>query len=73
MKTSEASVVTTWVFIFILTILFLLYGMFAYNFIGDRGQPIWDFGVMEDVPAASPYSTYETLPYPQHVRGSKGE
>jgi hypothetical protein len=73
MKSSEESIWATWAFVFILIILFLLYSFFAYRFIGDKGHPNWDFGVVEDVPAASPYSVYKKLPYPQHVRGSEGE
>jgi hypothetical protein len=73
MKKTEESVFKTWLFIFILTGLFLLNSFYAYKLIGDKGPPTWDFGVVEDVPAASPYSTYQKLPYPQHVRGAKGE
>ena len=28
---------------------------------------------VEDVPGESPYALYRVLPYPQHVKGPKGE
>jgi hypothetical protein len=37
------------------------------------GQPTWDYRPILDVPAESPYAVYQRLPYPQHVRGAKGE
>jgi hypothetical protein len=51
---------------------FVLYGLFAFFFIGDRQPADWDFGAVEDIPGESVYSTF---PYrdraeelePQHV------
>ena len=73
MKKSDESVFATWLFIFFLVGLFLIYSLLAFKFIGDKCQPYWDYGVIEDVPAASPYAIYEKLPHPQHVKGSQGE
>jgi len=69
----DESVLATWVFIFILVLLFLLNSFFAYRLIGDAGPPSWSYGTVQDVPASSPYAVYELVPHPQHVRGRKGE
>jgi len=73
MKSSEESVVATWVFIFILALAFATTSYLAYTVIGDAGQPGWRYGTVRDVPAESPYAIYQKLPHPQHVRGTKGE
>jgi mono/diheme cytochrome c family protein len=69
-KESEAR---TWIITVLLVGLILAKGFFAFFVVGDRGQPGWDFPVVADVPAESPYAIYKLLPYPQHVRGEKGE
>jgi len=48
-------------------------GFFSFLLVGDRGQPTWDYRPVRDVPAQSPYAIYEPLPYPQHVKGQRGE
>jgi len=48
-------------------------GLFSFYVVGDNGQPGWDYRAIRDVPAQSPYAFYDLLPYPQHVRGKKGE
>jgi hypothetical protein len=73
MKNSEESVLSTWIFIFTLVLWFLLFSFFAYKFVGDQGQPTWSYGTVKDVPAESPNAVYSKLPYPQHVKGAKGE
>jgi hypothetical protein len=73
MKSSDESVFATWIFIFILTSVFALTSYLAYTVIGDAGQPTWRYGVVRDVPGESPYANYPTMPYPQHVKGAKGE
>jgi hypothetical protein len=73
MKASDESVVATWVFIFILALLFASLSLLAYKVIGDAGQPSWSYGVVRDVPGESPYSVYRNAPYPQHVKGAGGE
>jgi hypothetical protein len=46
-----------WAFVIGLAVLFLLYGLFAFFSIGDKGPPDWDFGAVEDIPGKSVYST----------------
>ena len=63
----------TWVVIFLMVALILAKGAYAFYVVGDLGMPDWDFPVVADVPAESPYAEYELLPHPQHVRGARGE
>jgi len=72
-KTNKESVFATWAFIGVLVLCFIIYSIFTYTFVGDKGQPDWDFRPVRDVPGQSPYAMYETLPNPQHVRGAEGE
>lgn len=48
-------------------------GLFASWVVGDMGPPTWDYRTVADIPAESPYAIYQLLPYPQHVRGMRGE
>jgi len=64
---------TTWILIIALLMLILAKGMLAYFVVGDLGQPTWDYRPVADVPGESPYAVYAPQPYPQHVRGDKGE
>ena len=62
-----------WFIVCTLAILFLIYGVFMYFVVGDKGPPDWDFGNVEDIPGQSVYSTNPagqgpaTVPEPQHV------
>jgi len=69
----HGSAFATWVIVLLLVLLVLAQGAFSYFVVGDRGQPNWDYRPVKDVPGESPYAIYEPLPYPQHVRGQKGE
>jgi len=73
MKASNESVGAAWVFIFILALLFAIQSFLAYKVIGDAGQPSWSYGAVRDVPGESPHAIYPAVPYPQHVKGAKGE
>ncbi len=67
------SAAKTWIVVCLLVLFVVAKGLYAFFMIGDRGQPTWDYRPVVDVPAKSPYAIYEKLPYPQHVRGAKGE
>jgi hypothetical protein len=64
-----------WTFVIGLAVFFLLYGLFLFLSIGDKGPPDWDFGVIEDIPGKSVNSTSPEPagnigePEPQHVSG----
>jgi len=63
----------TWVWIFILVGIILFKGLLSFFVVSDKGQPDWDYRPVKDIPAESEYAAYQLLPYPQHVRGDKGE
>ena len=71
-KMNQSGIIS-WVIIFLLVTVILFQGFFAFIMIGDRGQPTWDYRPVKDVPGQSPYAVYQLLPYPQHIRGAKGE
>ena len=70
---SKESTGATWMVILALVAGIVLTGIFGFYMVGDPGQPSWDFRPVKDVPGQSPYAIYPALPYPQHVRGAKGE
>jgi hypothetical protein len=70
---SRQSGVSTWAWIVSLVVFILAKGFFTLWVVGDLGQPGWDYRPVKDVPGESPYAIYDVLPYPQHVRGEKGE
>jgi hypothetical protein len=72
-STGKESTFGTWVIIFLLLVWILGKGAFSFFVVGDRGQPTWDYRPVEDVPGESPYALYRVLPYPQHVKGPRGE
>jgi hypothetical protein len=41
----------------VIAVLFLIWALFILLLVGDKGPPSWDFGVVEDIPGQSPYST----------------
>jgi hypothetical protein len=40
-----------------IALIFFIWGMFVFFAVGDKGSPQWNFGVVEDIPGGSPYST----------------
>ena len=40
-----------------IAVLFFLWGLFVFFTVGEKGPPPWDFGVMQDIPGGSSYST----------------
>ena len=63
----------SWFVIFLLLAWILGKGFFSFLVVGDLGQPSWDYRPIKDVPGESPYAIYKLVPYPQHVKGDKGE
>ncbi len=62
-----------WIVIGLLVSFILVKGFYTFFWVGDLGQPTWDYRPVRDVPGESSYAVYELLPYPQHIRGEKGE
>lgn len=69
----HGSAFSAWIIVILLVLLVLAQGAFSFLVVGDLGQPDWDYRPVKDVPGESPYAIYEPLPYPQHIRGKKGE
>ena len=63
----------TWITIVLLLAWVLGKGLFSFFVVGDMGQPTWSYRPIKDVPGESPYAIYNLVPYPQHVKGTKGE
>lgn len=63
----------TWLVVAALLALILGKGFMAFFVVSDLGQPSWNYRAIPDVPASSAYAFYPKAPFPQHVRGSKGE
>jgi hypothetical protein len=47
----------SWIMVAAMAVLFILWGIFIFFTVGDKGPPPWDFGVFKDIPGESPYST----------------
>jgi hypothetical protein len=65
-KNEEGPMVRSWMIILAMAIFFVAWGIFAYLVIGEKGPHPWDFGVVEDIPGESAYSTY----LPDQISGS---
>lgn len=72
-STTKESTWITWVVIVLLLAWILGKGFFSFFVVGDLGQPTWNYRPIKDVPGESPYAVYQVQPYPQHVKGTKGE
>lgn len=69
----HGSLAGTWLLIAVMLGIILLKGLFSFFVVADKGPPDWDYRPVKDVPAQSEYASYPLLPYPQHVRGARGE
>jgi hypothetical protein len=71
-----------------LAVFFFVWGLTIFFTVGEKGPPSWDFGIVQDIPGESPYSTHRIkevadltpLPVPskifvdkQHVDEPSGE
>jgi hypothetical protein len=67
-------VVQGWLIVCSIVLVFMVYGIFAFFVIGDKGPSDWDFGGVQDIPGGSEYATYpyriaDSESNPQHVDG----
>jgi hypothetical protein len=69
----EHSAFKTWVIILLILTFIVFKDGLSFFVVGDLGQPDWDYRPVKDVPGESAYALYPSVPYPQHVRGAKGE
>ena len=65
-----------WIIVLAIALLLAFWGLFIYFTVGEKGPHPWDFGIVEDIPGESPYSTYQpgqvsgsAAPEEQHVSG----
>lgn len=72
-STTKESTWITWIVIVLLLAWILGKGFFSFFVVGDLGQPTWNYRPIKDVPGESPYAVYQVQPFPQHVKGAKGE
>ncbi len=61
---SSGSPVRSWLVVLGIASAFLIWGLLVYFAVGDKGSPGWDFGVVQDIPGQSPYSTHQTKRLP---------
>jgi hypothetical protein len=54
----------SWLVVLGIALAFLTWGLIVYYAVGDKGSPGWDFGVVQDIPGQSPYSTHQTKRLP---------
>ena len=73
MSEDHGSSAGTWILIAVMLGIIFFKGLLSFFVVSDKGPPDWDYRPVRDVPAQSEYATYQLLPYPQHVRGDKGE
>ncbi|HEX2966781.1 MAG TPA: hypothetical protein VHO84_13400 [Syntrophorhabdaceae bacterium] len=68
-----------WILVISLAAGFLIYGLFIFALVGEKGNPGWDFGAVEDTPGASVYSTAPQPtgnagePERQHISGTPSQ
>lgn len=87
-RRAGGSAVTTWWVVTALSASFVLWGLFLFFAVGDKGPSPWDFGVIDDLPGSSPYATHGPRqfpalgrapthgvgnPVPQHVGGKESK
>ena len=54
---TSTSTFRSWIIVLGIAASFFLWGIFLFATVGDKEPPDWDFGVVQDVPGQSPYST----------------
>ena len=67
---NDKSTIGSLVIVLAIAISFLVWGLFIFFLVGDKGSPPWDFGIVQDIPGESAYSTHPPKapePEPQHV------
>ena len=67
---NDKSTIGSLIIVVAIAISFLAWGLFIFFSVGDKGSPSWDFGIVQDIPGESAYSTHPPKapgPEPQHV------
>jgi hypothetical protein len=69
-KENDKSTIGSLIIVVAIAISFLVWGLFIFFSVGDKGSPPWDFGIVQDIPGESAFSTHPPNapePEPQHV------
>jgi len=67
---NDKSTIGSLIIVMAIAISFLAWGLFIFFSVGDKGSPPWDFGIVQDIPGESAFSTHppgSPEPDPQHV------
>ena len=67
---NDERTIKSMIIVIVIAISFLAWGLFIFFSVGDKGSPPWDFGIVQDIPGESAYSTHPSKapePEPQHV------
>lgn len=65
MEENGKGAIASWFIVFGIAAFFLLWGLFIFSTVGDKGPPPWHFGVVQDIPGESPQANFG----PQSVPG----
>jgi len=72
-KGNDERTIRSLIIVMAIALSFLAWGLLIFFSVGDKGSPSWDFGIVQDIPGESVYSTHGTVPGtasepdPQHV------
>ena len=67
---NDKSTIGSLIIVMAIALSFLVWGLLIFFSVGDKGSPPWDFGIVQDIPGESAYSTHppgSPEPDPQHV------
>jgi hypothetical protein len=67
---NDERTVRSLIIVLVIAISFLAWGLLIFFSVGDKGSPPWDFGIVQDMPGESAFSTHppgSPEPDPQHV------
>lgn len=48
----------SWAIVVAIAVSFFCWGLLIFFTVGDKGQPSWDFNIVEDIPGQSAFSTF---------------
>jgi hypothetical protein len=67
----EQRALRSWLVVVGIAVAFLIWGLLVFVWVGDKGVPTWNFGVVEDIPGQSLYSTHQMRRFPSLVPSSE--
>jgi len=67
------TVIHTWIWIIVILMMIFGASIFTFYAVSHKGDLSWDYRPVQSLPASSPYAEYQKLPFPQHIKGRRGE